>query len=116
MFERYTEPSRRVIFCSRYMASQAGSPRIEPEHLLLGLLRTDMTLAQRFLGSPWVAEEIWQEVARKKPVRAAIPAWVDLPLSPEGKHVIHLAAEEADRLSSRKIRTEHLLLGLLRDQ
>jgi ATP-dependent Clp protease ATP-binding subunit ClpC len=41
MFERYSEPARRVIFYSRYMASQFGSPEIETEHLVLGLLRAD---------------------------------------------------------------------------
>ena len=38
MFERYTEKARRVIFFARYEASQYGSPYIETEHLLLGLL------------------------------------------------------------------------------
>ncbi|MGC4053504.1 MAG: Clp protease N-terminal domain-containing protein [Paludibaculum sp.] len=41
MFERYTEKARRVIFFARYEASQFGSPYIETEHLLLGLLRED---------------------------------------------------------------------------
>ena len=41
MFERYTEKARRVIFFARYEASQFGSPYIETEHLLLGLLRGD---------------------------------------------------------------------------
>lgn len=116
MFERYTEPAKRVIFYSRYMAAQTGSPKIETEHLLLGLLRADMVLAQRFLGSPWAAEQVWREVEHKKPLHPPIPAGVDLPLSPEGKHVLRLAAEEADQLSSKKIRTEHLLLGLLREE
>ena len=42
MFERYTEKARRVIFFARYEASQFGSPYIETEHLLLGLLREDL--------------------------------------------------------------------------
>jgi Clp amino terminal domain, pathogenicity island component len=41
MFERYTEKARRAIFFARYAASQYGSPYIESEHLLLGLLRED---------------------------------------------------------------------------
>ena len=41
MFERYTEKARRVIFFARYEASQFGSPYIESEHLLLGLIRED---------------------------------------------------------------------------
>jgi ATP-dependent Clp protease ATP-binding subunit ClpC len=116
MFERYTEPARRVIFFSRYMAVQTGSPEIETEHLLLGLLRADMVLARRFLGSPWVAEQVWREVEDKKPVRPPIPPEVDLKLSPEAKHVLRLAADEAEQFSSKKIRTEHLLLGLLREE
>ncbi|MBA2646884.1 MAG: Clp protease N-terminal domain-containing protein, partial [Pyrinomonadaceae bacterium] len=49
MFERYTEKARRVIFFARYEASQFGAPAIEPEHLLLGLMREDKTLTARFL-------------------------------------------------------------------
>ena len=48
MFERYTEKARRVIFFARYEASQFGSPYIETEHLLLGLLREDKALTNRF--------------------------------------------------------------------
>lgn len=116
MFERYTEPSRRVVFYARYFAAQTGSPKIETEHLLLGLLRTDMVLARRFLGSPWVAEEVWREIEQKRQVRAPIPPGIDIPLSAGGKRTLLFAAEEADQASSKKIRTEHLLLGLLRDE
>lgn len=115
MFERYSEPAMRVIFYSRYMAHQVGSPAIETEHLLLGLLRVDMVLSRRFLGSPWAAEEIWQEIERSRPIRAIAPGTVDLPLSTTAKRVLVRAPEEADQLSCKKIRTEHLLLGLLRD-
>jgi len=55
MFERYTEKARRVIFFARYEASQYGSPYIETEQLLLGLLREDHTLVRRVLtwaGNP----------------------------------------------------------------
>ena len=41
MFERYTEKARRVIFFGRYEASQFGSPYIDTEHLLLGIVRED---------------------------------------------------------------------------
>ena len=47
MFERYTEKARRVIFFARYEASQFGSPYIETEHLLLGLLREYKALTNR---------------------------------------------------------------------
>src|SRR5438045_2346995 len=56
MFERYTEKARRVIFFARYEASQFGSPCIETEHLLLGLLREDKVLTNRFLLSSAAVE------------------------------------------------------------
>lgn len=46
MFERYTEKARRVIFFARYEASRYGSPDINSEHLLLGLLREDKALGR----------------------------------------------------------------------
>jgi ATP-dependent Clp protease ATP-binding subunit ClpC len=58
MFERYTEKARRVIFFARYEASQFGSPYIETEHLLLGLLREDKALANRFLRSHAAVDSI----------------------------------------------------------
>ena len=62
MFERYTEKARRVIFFARYEASQFGSPYIETEHLLLGLLREDKALANRFLRSHAAMESIRKQI------------------------------------------------------
>ena len=45
MFEKYTPAARKAIFFARYEASQFGSPYIEAEHLLLGILREDTPLA-----------------------------------------------------------------------
>ena len=47
MFERYTEEARRCLFFARYEASVFGDAEIDPEHLLLGILRQDPGLAQR---------------------------------------------------------------------
>jgi len=116
MFELYTETARRVIFSARYMAGRAGSPEIETEHLLLGILREDKGLARRFLGSPWIAEEIWLRIRQSKPAREKIPGPVDLPLSSASKRALAFAAEEAALLSNKHICTEHLLLGLLREE
>src|SRR5260370_6029353 len=98
------------------MASQVGSPEIETEHLLLGLLSTDKGLANRFLGPPWAAQAAWKRIEQSKPARKKIPGPVDLPISNECKRVLTFAAEEADNLSNTHIGTEHLLLGLLREE
>ena len=47
MFERYTERARRVLFFARYEATQLGSPSIQTEHLLLGLIREGKGLTPR---------------------------------------------------------------------
>ena len=62
MFERYTEKARRVIFFARYEASQFGSPYIETEHLLLGLLREDKALTNRFLRGHGKVEDIRKQI------------------------------------------------------
>ena len=115
MFERYTEKARRVIFFARYEASQFGSPYIETEHLLLGLLREDKALTNRFLRSHASIESIRKQIEGRTPVREKVSTSVDLPLSQECKRVLAYAAEEAERLSHKHIGTEHLLLGLLRE-
>src|SRR5437773_2219393 len=117
MFERYTEKARRVIFFGRYEASQFGSPYIETEHLLLGLLREDKALTNRFLRSPQASiESIRKQIEGRTTVREKVSTSVDLPLSQECKRVLTSAAEEAERLQHKHIGTEHLLLGLLREE
>jgi ATP-dependent Clp protease ATP-binding subunit ClpC len=115
MFERYTEKARRVIFFARYEASQFGSPYIETEHLLLGLLREDKQLTNRFLRSHASIESIRKQIEGRTMIRDKVSTSVDLPLSQECKRVLSYAAEEAERLSHKHIGTEHLLLGLLRE-
>ncbi len=116
MFERYTEKARRVIFFARYEASQLGTTTIETEHILLGLLREDRVLTNRFLRTYGAAEAIRREIERRTFPREKLSSTVDLPLSREAKRVLNYAAEEAERVGQRFIGTEHLLLGLLREQ
>ena len=116
MFERYTEKARRVIFFARYEASTFGSPYIESEHLLLGLLREDKALTNRFLRSHGSVESVRKQIEQHTPARGSISTSVDLPLSDECKRVLAYAAEEAERLGHRHIGTEHLLMGLLREK
>src|SRR6266849_2181202 len=114
MFERYTEKARRIIFFARYEASQFGSAFIETEHLLLGIIREDKALTNRFLRSQ--VASIRKEVENQTTVREKTSTSVDLPLSNESKRVLAYAGEEAERLAHKHIGTEHLLLGLLREE
>jgi hypothetical protein len=116
MFERYTEKARRTIFFGRYEASQFGSPNIESEHLLLGLLREDKRLANQFLRSHASVESIRGQIEAHTTLRQSVPTSVDLPFSNECKRILAYAAEEAFRFEHKHIGTEHILLGTLREK
>jgi ClpA/ClpB-like protein len=115
MLERYTEKARRVIFFGRYEASEFGSAVIDTEHLLLGLVREEKLVCFR-----------WVPKAQPETIRAAVEGWTkrqpkvptstDLPLSEASKRVLFHAKDEADRLNSKHIGTEHLLLGLMQEE
>lgn len=118
MFERYTERSRRVIFFARYEALQYGSQVIAPEHLLLGLMREDKTIAPRFFPfrSSLTVETIRKEVEERIVVRDRIPQSAELHLSPESKRILFWAGDESRKLNCKNIKPEHLLAGMLREE
>jgi ATP-dependent Clp protease ATP-binding subunit ClpC len=103
-FERYTEKARRTIFFARYEASHYGSPYIETEHILLGLLRENRELGRLLpTGS---GESIRNQIDAHTILREKVSTSVDLPLSNESKRVLAYGAEEAERLAHRHIGTE----------
>ena len=115
MFERYTEKARRVIFFARYEASQYGSPYIETEHLLLGLFREDHAIARKFLREKFGVQSIRDEIESQITRGERISTSVEVPLSAECRRILNHAAEEAERLGNKHVGTEHLLLGVLRE-
>jgi ATP-dependent Clp protease ATP-binding subunit ClpA len=116
MFERYTERARRVIFFARYESSQFGSTTIESEHFLLGLLREDKNLTSRFLRDASSIESIRKEIEGRSTIREKVSTSIDMPLSEACKRILAHANEEAERLKHSHIGTEHLLLGILREE
>lgn len=117
MFERYTEKARRVIFFARYEASQYGSSYIDSEHLLLGLAREDKELirtALPSLESPFKVIRAQIEAAMER--RPRISTTAEVPLTQECKNILNFAFEEADRLGQKQVATDHLLLGILREE
>lgn len=110
MFERYTEKARRTIFFARFEASHAGSPYIETEHLLLGLLRESAGVVRQHLKID--PTELSNRLT-KKHAGPKISTSVDLPLDSDSKLALANAAQESERLAHKMIGTEHLLLGLM---
>lgn len=88
MFERYTENARRTIVFARYEAGLYGSPHIETEHLLAGLLRAARLLARSLLQRPGAGESVRKELRTKGTGRESIPSTVEIPLSGESRYVL----------------------------
>ena len=114
MFERYREDARRAIFFSRWEAQQSGSAYIEPEHLLLSLTHDADSKANQLFALSSHTENFRKQIGSHSSAKSS--SSVDLPLSNAGKRILSYAAQEADRLVSKPIGTEHLLLGLLREK
>ncbi len=115
MFERYNEKARSVIFFARYEASEWGSPYIEPEHVLFGLLREARPLIRTLLSPGQSIEELKHSLEGSLERKEKISTAVDMPLSHPAKRILAYADEEAERLASKHIGPEHILLGILRE-
>ena len=92
MFELYTERARRVIFYARYEASQYGSPYIETEHLLLGLLREDFATVDLLIPGCVLADRIRKRIESEITARERISTSIEVPLTEASKRVLNRAA------------------------
>jgi hypothetical protein len=115
MYERYTERARRTIFFAKEEAVAAKSSYIEPEHLLLAIIRCCEPELNEFLKLNTFEETLRAELP-KATDRAIYSENFPVPLSNQSKRVLAYAAEEAERLNSLGIRPGHLLLGILRER
>ena len=117
MFERFTESARRALFFARHDVTQLGATSIETEHLLLGLTRESKGIIAQILALSHVSpNDIRKEVESRSVFGQKVATSVEIPFGAETKRVLQFAAEEADRLGHSYIGTEHLLLGLLREE
>ena len=115
VFERYTEAARRVLFFARYEADRMKSVSVESEHLLLGLIRETGGMVPRLLARASIAPEtIRKDIDGLRPRQQGLPSDENR-FGDEVKRILSLAAEEANRLLHPDIDTEHLLLGILRE-
>jgi ATP-dependent Clp protease ATP-binding subunit ClpC len=115
MFERYIEEARRAIFFAVWEARQAGSAYIEPEHLLLSLTHDAGSKVNQLFALASHAENFRKQLGVPIQTSEHAPKQGDLPLSNASKRVLAYAGEEAHRQRSEPIGTEHLFLGLLRE-
>jgi ATP-dependent Clp protease ATP-binding subunit ClpA len=112
VLERFST-SRRAVFCARWEAGFVGSEIIDSEHLLLGLLRVDPATFQ-FIAQPITLISVRKAAARWHVPGEKLPTSMDLPIGADVKLAFENAGAFADAKGSSFVRTEHLLLVLMR--
>jgi predicted AAA+ superfamily ATPase len=117
MFERFTDRARRVLKLANQEAQRFNHEYIGTEHILLGLVREGSGVVAKVLKNLDVdLQKVRQEVERLVQSGTEMVTMGELPYTPRAKKVIEYAIEEARNLNHNYVGTEHLLLGLLREE
>jgi|HubBroStandDraft_5_1064220.scaffolds.fasta_scaffold08144_1 ATP-dependent Clp protease ATP-binding subunit ClpC len=116
MFERFTDRARRVVVLAQEEARMFNRDYVGTEHILLALIREEGGVAAQALESLGITEEgarqqVEEIVGRDQPG----PQQGHLPMTPRAKKVLQLSLREAIALGHGYIGTEHILLGLIRE-
>ncbi len=115
MFEKFTERARQVVVLAQQEARVLKHNYIGTEHILLGLLREEEGLAARVLESLDITvERVRAQVVRIVGSGEEVTSG-QIPFTPRAKKVLELALREALSLGHNYIGTEHILLGLVRE-
>jgi ATP-dependent Clp protease ATP-binding subunit ClpA len=115
VFERFTERARQVVVLAQDEARRLRHNYIGTEHILLGLLREEEGIAARVLESlDMTVEEVRAQVAGIVG-QGDEPTTGQIPFTPRAKKVLELSLSEALNLGHNYIGTEHILLGLVRE-
>lgn len=116
MFERFTEPARKVVVFAQEETRYFNHNYIGTEHLLLGLLREDEGVAARALGSLNVTLGEAREQVESIVGRGDAEDVGEAPFNRSCKKALELALRESLQLGHMYIGTEHLLLGLVQEK
>jgi ATP-dependent Clp protease ATP-binding subunit ClpC len=117
MFERFTERARKVMALANQEAQRFNHEYIGTEHILLGLIKEGSGVGANVLKNLDVdLHKVRVAVEKQVTPGPEMVAMGKLPQTPRAKKVIEYAIEEARNLNHNYIGTEHLLLGLLREQ
>ncbi len=117
MYERFTERARKVMQLANQEAQRFNHEYVGTEHVLLGLIKEGSGVAANVLKNLDVdLRKIRTEVEKIVQAGPEMVTMGKLPQTPRAKKVIEYAIEEARNLNHNYVGTEHLLLGLLREQ
>src|SRR5690242_6972765 len=116
MFEKYTDPARRVVVLAQEEARNLHNNYIGAEHLLLGLFRQGDSVADKALETLGITPEAVRQQVEEINGRGPEEPSGHIPFTAMAKRVLDLANSEVSQLSHEHVGPEHILLGLIRQQ
>jgi ATP-dependent Clp protease ATP-binding subunit ClpC len=116
MFDRFTDRARKVMGLAKAEAQRLNHEYIGTEHILLGLVQEGSGVAANVLKNMNIdLKRIRAEIEKIVKGSPTMVTQGNLPFTPRAKKVLELAVEEASNLGHNYIGTEHLLLGLIKE-
>jgi ATP-dependent Clp protease ATP-binding subunit ClpC len=116
MFERFTDRARHVVVLAQEEARDMRHDYIGTEHLLLGLLREEEGPAAQALVECGVSLDSARDAVVESVGRGEKDGGGQVPFTPKAKRALERSLREALRLEDGYIGTEHILLGVLREE
>src|SRR6185503_1634772 len=117
MSNRFTERAQRVILIAQEEAKRLNHDYVGTEHILLGLIALGEGVAAQVLANLGVdLRRVRAEIEKIVGTGDNVMLLGEIPFTPRAKKVLELAVEEAQNMGHSHVGTEHLLLGLIREE
>lgn len=118
MYRHFTESVEKVVKSASAIAREYGQDYVGTEHILLAIRREGAGLGSKLLADRGISAEQLKAEIDKLVQKSLEDTWVfgRLPGTPHFRNVMAIALEEAEQLKAEKLRTEHIVLALLKEE
>ncbi len=117
MAKRFTENAQKIILIAQEEAKRLNHDYVGTEHIMLGLTALEGTVSNKILASLGVTfRKVRLEIEKMVGIGDAVMLLGEIPFTPRAKKVLEFAVEESQSLGTEHIGTEHILLGLVREE
>lgn len=117
MAKKFTSNAQKIILIAQEEAKRLNHDYVGTEHILLGLSAIEGTVSNKILSNLGVTfRKVRQEIEKMVGVGDTIMLLGEIPFTPRAKKVLEFSVEESQMLGTEHIGTEHILLGLIREE
>ena len=117
MAKRFTENAQKIILIAQEEAKRLNHDYVGTEHILLGLSALEGTVSNKILTGLGVTfRKVRLEIEKMVGIGDTIMLLGEIPFTPRAKKVLEFSVEESQMLGTDHIGTEHILLGLIREE